>query len=217
MCLASDFFYSRSFVGHVVSAHSINIAVKLFTSLLAQVYDAGLLVYRQYKSSKEADSVSQPPALTVEHSDQPSVSPEGFLSAPQSHSESSYSTTSESVRRLGRLINAYLDDSVPTGLIVELEGQFGNTPSIHAPHLVHTIPPPTPSSLPPTPILAAPALSPASPTDLTLTPDLTSDFSCDSADEDEEVLALAAQLSGLHIDFESGLAHKQSKRVSRLL
>ncbi|QRV73807.1 hypothetical protein RhiJN_01821 [Ceratobasidium sp. AG-Ba] len=177
---------------------AINIAAKLFTGLLAQVYDVGLLVYRQYKSSKDADK--------------------GFLSAPSSPSGSSHSTTSEGVRRLGRLIEAYLDDSVPTGLIVELEGQFGNTPSMHAPHPVQMIPPPTPSSsLLPTPILASPALPLPSPTDLTLAPDLTSDFSCDSADEDEDVLALAMQLSGLHIGFESGLAYRQSKRVPRLV
>ncbi|QRV94663.1 hypothetical protein RhiJN_22681 [Ceratobasidium sp. AG-Ba] len=194
------------------------IAVKLFAALLVPVLDVSLLVYRQFKSSQEVASVSQPSIPTVEHCDQTPISSEGFPSAPPSPASSSHSTTSEGVRRLGRLINAYLDDSVPTGSIAELEGQFENTPSMHSPRPVQTIPPPTPCFSPlATLILASPALPPVSPTDLALTPDLTSDVSYESADEDEEVLALATQLSGFHIGFESGSAPRQSKRVSRLV
>ncbi|QRV87128.1 hypothetical protein RhiJN_15146 [Ceratobasidium sp. AG-Ba] len=163
--------------GCIVAASA---AVELFVALLAPVY---------YEYS--TGDLKSPP-LPFQSRDPCSVLE--VLSAPPSPSNSSHSTASEGVRRLGRLINVYLDESASRESVVELEGQFENTPSMHAPPPSQIISPPTHFPIP-------------------ATPDLLSDLNFEYANEDKDILALAARLSSLHIKPESSLARKESRRA----
>ncbi|QRV87138.1 hypothetical protein RhiJN_15156 [Ceratobasidium sp. AG-Ba] len=168
-------------------------AIEVFAALLVPVYYAGILVHHQYKPSKDTTGNIEYPALPFDPRDLSSA-PEEVLSVPPSPSSSSHSTTSEGVRRLGRLINAYLDESGSGESVIELEGEFENAPSMHAPPPAQMISPPTRFPLPATPYLP-------------------SDINFEYPDEDEEVSALATRLSSLHIKPESSLAPRESRRA----
>ncbi|QRV72250.1 hypothetical protein RhiJN_00264 [Ceratobasidium sp. AG-Ba] len=182
-------------------AVAVAITIKLFAALLVPVYS----IRRRHKPSEEAPGTSQPPVLVVEYSDRSSISLEEVLPTPPS--PSSDSAASESVRRLGLFINAYLDESISARLNIELEGEFKNTRSMHAPPPVQTTPPPTPFySLPATPLL-----SPASPVDSALPADPRPLLAFELADEDEDMTALATRLSHLHIEFEAAEVPRRSR------
>ncbi|QRV72220.1 hypothetical protein RhiJN_00234 [Ceratobasidium sp. AG-Ba] len=161
-------------------------AIEVFAALLVPVYYAGILVHHQYNPRNDTTGDIESPVLSFDPRDLSSISQEVW-SAPPSPSSSSHSTASEGVRRLGRLINAYLDESGSGESVVELEREFENAPSMHAPPPAQIISPPTRFPLPTTPYLL-------------------SDINFEDPDEDEEVSALAARLSSLHIRPESSLA-----------
>ncbi|QRV79028.1 hypothetical protein RhiJN_07043 [Ceratobasidium sp. AG-Ba] len=157
-------------MGCVVAATA---AIELFATLLALMYYANILALLQYTPSQDNTSVFEPPTFPLEYSN---LSPEGFRSAPTSPPSHSHPVISEGVRRLGVLINAYLDESVSGESMIELENQFQNTRSIHAPPPTQATPPPTPPCLAPaTPAPASPTRPPVSPVGSTLTPMLTPD------------------------------------------
>ncbi|QRV93685.1 hypothetical protein RhiJN_21703 [Ceratobasidium sp. AG-Ba] len=178
-------------------------AIKLFAALPALLYYANLLVHPQYTPSQDNASVFEPPTLPLEYYNLSTVSPEGSPSAPTPTPSHSPPVISDGVRRLGLLINAYLDESVSGESVIELENQFQNTRSMHAPPRTQATPPPTPLfPVPstPAPAPASPTPPPVSPVDSTLTPMLTPDLSFESSDEDEEVSSLATRLSSFHIE-----------------
>ncbi|QRV72326.1 hypothetical protein RhiJN_00340 [Ceratobasidium sp. AG-Ba] len=168
------------------------VSIELFAALLVPVYYTKILIRRQYKPIEDITGDFRSPAFPLEPSE--SSVPEEVLSTPSSPSSSSHSTTSEGVRRLGRLVNAYLGDSGSSESVVDLERQFENTPSMHAPPPGQMISPPTRFPLP-------------------ATPDLPHDQTFEYPDEDEEVSALATQFSGLHMKPESSSAPRESRRA----
>ncbi|QRV72208.1 hypothetical protein RhiJN_00222 [Ceratobasidium sp. AG-Ba] len=170
-------------IGCVVTA---TVTVEVFAALLVPVY------YMDILPSEDTTSGLPSPALPFRPGS-PSSASEEVLSTPPSPSSSSHSNASEDVRRLSRLINAYLDESESGESAVELEGQFKNTPSMHAPPPAQMISPPTHFPLPTTLDFA-----------------LNLNFNC--ADGDEEVLALAAQFSRLHIKPELSSVPKEPRR-----
>ncbi|QRV78778.1 hypothetical protein RhiJN_06793 [Ceratobasidium sp. AG-Ba] len=196
-------------MGCVVAATA---AIELFAALLALMYYANILALLQYTPSQDNTSVFEPLTFPLEYSN---LSPEGLRSAPTSPPSHSHPVISEGVRRLGVLINAYLDESVSGESMIELENQFQNIRSIHAPPPTQATPPPTPPCLTPaTPAPASPTRPPVSPVGSTLTLMLTPDLSFESSDEDEEVSSLATRLSGFHIEFEPRSAPREPQCVS---
>ncbi|QRV87124.1 hypothetical protein RhiJN_15142 [Ceratobasidium sp. AG-Ba] len=169
-------------IGCVVTA---TVTVEVFAALLVPVY------YMNILPSEDTNTGLPSPALPFGPGGPSSASE--VLSTPPSPSNSSHSNASEEVRRLGRLINAYLDESESGESAVELEGQFKNTPSMHAPPPAQMISPPTHFPLPTT-------------LDFPLT------RKSRYADGDEEVLALAAQFSRLHIKPELNSVPKEPRR-----
>ncbi|QRV81212.1 hypothetical protein RhiJN_09227 [Ceratobasidium sp. AG-Ba] len=191
------------------------IATELFAAMILPVYHLYSLAKLQYQLSKNVPSVSERLAPHFESSGLPSVPSEACLSTPPTSSSRSRSATSDSVGRLARLINAYLDESVSGESVVELENQLGNTRSIHAPPITRATFPLTPLfSAPTTPAPGSSVPLPVLPEDLTQTPTQTPDLSFESADEDEQVASLATQLSDFHIEFGSGSTPRESKCVS---
>ncbi|QRV87170.1 hypothetical protein RhiJN_15188 [Ceratobasidium sp. AG-Ba] len=179
------------------------ITIELFAALLVPVYYMDCLIHRWYKPSEEA-------LLAVEHGDPSSTLSEEVLPAPSS--PSSHSTASEGARRLGLFINAYLDESTSAGSIVELEDEFENTRSMHAPPPIQTTPPSTPPLfLPATPVPGSPVLSPMSPVDNALPGDPSPKVTFELADEGEEMAALAVRLSNFHIESEAGEVPRRSR------
>ncbi|QRV83081.1 hypothetical protein RhiJN_11097 [Ceratobasidium sp. AG-Ba] len=184
-------------------------------TLLALVHYANLLVHLQYRPNQDTASVFESSALPLEHSNLSPVSLEGLTSAPTPPPSHSRPVISDGVRRLGLLINAYLDESASGESVIKLENQFQNSRSMHAPpHTQTTLPPAPLLPVPNTPVPTSPTLPPVSPVDRTLTPILTPDLSSESSDEDEDVSSLATRLSSFHIEFESESAPREPQCVS---
>ncbi|QRV78165.1 hypothetical protein RhiJN_06180 [Ceratobasidium sp. AG-Ba] len=203
-------------MGCVLAATTV---IELFAAMVVPLYQFYSIVQLQYKPSKNVGSVIERPAPPFESNSLPSVPSETCVSTLSTSPDCSRSATSDGVGRLARLINAYMDESVSGESVVELENQFKNTRSMHAPPTIQTTSPRTPllsvpttptpgSPVPPPVLLAGPALTP------TLTPTLTPDLTFESGDEDEEVTSLATRLSNFHIECELGSAPRESKCVS---
>ncbi|QRV94983.1 hypothetical protein RhiJN_23001 [Ceratobasidium sp. AG-Ba] len=190
------------------------IAIELFAAMVIPLRHFYSLVQLNYKP-KDVTIVIECPASSFEASSLPSVPSETCLSILPTSPSRPRTATSDGVGRLARLINAYLDDSVSGGLVVELENQFKYTRSMHAPPNAQKIPPAIPLlSAPTTPASRSPVPPPALPLESALTPALTPDLTFESGDEDEEVASLAMRLSDFHIELELGSDPRESKCMS---
>ncbi|QRV81227.1 hypothetical protein RhiJN_09242 [Ceratobasidium sp. AG-Ba] len=114
-------FYSTCVTCVMGCVLAATIVIELFAAIVVPLYRRYSLVHLQYKPGKDITSVIERRTPPSEPSRPPSVPSETCLSTLPTSPNPSRSATSDGVGRLARFINAYLDESVSSESVVELE------------------------------------------------------------------------------------------------